>query len=125
MSQLLVNNVDVYFDDEDKHCIRIKAKDRNLSRRLRYSTANAKKFSYQLLETFSKAYGTEKFTGVTPNNDYLLGNKVTEFGLWFKFKPTTKTLDKVKLIAEKMVKPEDAILATEKRNHRIVLIRKG
>lgn len=125
MCELLVNNVDVYIDDENKHCIRVKAKDRNLARRLRRSTANAKAFSHKLLETFSRVYGTEKFMGVTPTSDYMLGNKVSEFGLWFKFKPTTKTLDKVKLIAEKLVKPEDAILTTEKRKHRIVLIRKG
>ena len=66
MCELLVNNVDVYFDDENKHCIRVKAKDRNLARRLRRSTANAKAFSHKLLETFSRAYGTEKFMGVPP-----------------------------------------------------------
>lgn len=125
MCELLVNNVDVYFDDENKHCIRVKAKDRNLARRLRRSTANAKDFSHKLLETFSRAYGTEKFMGVTPTSDYMLGNKVSEFGLWFGFTPTKQTLQKVKLIAEKMVRPDDSIVAVEKRKHRIVLITKG
>lgn len=125
MCELLVNNVDVYIDDENKHCIRVKAKDRNLARRLRRSTANAKEFSHKLLETFSRAYGTEKFMGVTPTSDYMLGNKVSEFGLWFGFKPTKQTLQKVKIIAEKMVKPDDSVVAIEKRKHRIVLVTKG
>lgn len=103
----------------------MKAKDRNLARRLRYSTANAKDFSYKLLETFSRAYGTEKFIGVTPTFDYMLGNKVSEFGLWFGFTPTKQTLQKVKLIAEKMVRPDDSIVAVEKRKHQIVLISRG
>lgn len=62
---------------------------------------------------------------VTPTFDYMLGNKVSEFGLWFGFTPTKQTLQKVKLIAEKMVRPDDSIVAVEKRKHQIVLISKG
>lgn len=63
--------------------------------------------------------------GVTPTSDSMFGNKVSEFGLWFDFIPTKQTLQKVKLIAEKMMRPDDSIAAVEKRKHRIVFSPQG